>query len=163
MSDLEIAKHVEGWVIKPVNETAPRRISEQDITLLVQSLRAQSGQPRDVALGALISAFQGWIVQRARGERPSALGEDVFAPLLDLLPSAGQAAPAPAPASAHQEVSSERSAADLPVESERQHVEAPAGPIVEEPKTGATYSSRLERSASAANLDKALFHLEYGV
>lgn len=161
MSDLEIAKRVEGWVIKPADETAPRRISEQDITLLEQSLRAQSGQPRDVALGALISAFQGWIVQRARGERPCALGEDVFAPLLDLLPSADQAAPAPA--SAHQEVSSERSAADLPVESERQRVEAPAGPIVEEPKTGATYSSRLERSASAANLDKALFHLEYGV
>lgn len=86
MLDPDIARYVENWVIKTPADPTPRRVSSQDRTLIEWILQEQAGKTRDEAIKALDASFAGWIVQRGRGQRPSALNETDFLALCALLP-----------------------------------------------------------------------------
>lgn len=87
----KIARHVDGWIVKRDTDNAPRRIAEADIADLTDLLNAQIGRSEEEASAVLLPVFSGWIVQRARGERPSVLNVDDARVFLAFLPEADTA------------------------------------------------------------------------
>ncbi|WP_025886016.1 hypothetical protein [Asaia prunellae] len=149
---LDIARYVEDWVIKTPADPVPRRVSLQDRTFIEWILQEQAGKTRDGAIKALDASFAGWIVQRCRGQRPSPLNETDFLALCALLPEPGIRAP-------EDVVTSGETGIPHTIVTEPQKNE-PAAPS--EPEK--THSEEVpERGPRYAQLDMALFHLEYGV
>jgi len=83
-----IARHVDGWIVKRDLDASPRRIEATDIDDLSAAIASCGLGSRTEAENRLSESLAGWVVQRARGERPSALNDADFATLLDLVSTA---------------------------------------------------------------------------
>ncbi|GBQ84061.1 hypothetical protein [Asaia krungthepensis] len=83
-----IARHVDGWIVKRDFDASPRRIEATDIDDLSAAIASCGLGARTEAEDRLSESLEGWVVQRARGERPSALNDADFATLLDLVSTA---------------------------------------------------------------------------
>lgn len=84
--DHKVRTSLENWLIKTPGDVKPRRITNHDIAKIVEGIQDQRGLARDVISASLVEKFSEWIVQRARGERPSGFANQDAERLLDLLP-----------------------------------------------------------------------------
>ncbi|WP_336945427.1 hypothetical protein [Asaia sp. HN010] len=152
-SDLTVASHVEGWVIKTPSDPAPRRIAESDWLEIDRVLHGLSGRTAESALAELSEVLGGWLVQRAKGQRPSFLEEEDYLSLLALLPLPDTANAALSTVEMPDRViRSDESSSDMPESPQ------PAAVIVH------VVRQPLPRpDCTSANLAMALFHLDHGV
>lgn len=152
-SDLTVASHVEGWVIKTPSDPAPRRIAESDWLEIDRVLRSLSGRDAESALTELSDVLGCWLVQRAKGQRPSLLEEADYLSLLALLPPSDTA-------------DSPLCIVEMP---ERATVsDEPSPDISETPRPAVAIAQVAPRpvprpDSASANLAMALFHLDHGV
>jgi len=163
-----IEQHVGGWVIKRDTDNAPHRAGPEDITFLSRLLSEQGARSEAEAIEAVASALAGWLVQKARGERPSSLAEDDHLALIRLLPPVGMV---------------EDGTADADLDTAALHPEADIGSgaaveIPDEPEIqSAAVHTAPDASASRPSLtpvplprydlleghDMARFHLDHGI
>ncbi|WP_438382227.1 hypothetical protein ABHV46_00340 [Asaia sp. BMEF1] len=156
-SDLTVASHVEshveGWVIKTPSDPAPRRIAESDWLQIDRVLCGQLGKRPETALAALNEVFAGWLVQRAKGQRPSVLDETDYLSLLALLPLPD----APEEMPLTPEISERLVVSDEP---------SLSSPEINRPIVATEQSARrqvIRSDTATAQLAMALFHLDHGV
>jgi len=82
-----IAAYTKGWVVKRDTDASPRRIADEDVDFLTRLVTGQAGLAMDDALQNMRMTLDGWLTQRARGERPSGFDTVDFEALLAFLPS----------------------------------------------------------------------------
>ncbi|WP_122049560.1 hypothetical protein [Asaia bogorensis] len=82
-----IAAYTKDWIVKRDTDASPHRITGDDIDFLTRLIAGQAGLSLDDALQNMRVTLDGWLTQRARGERPSGFGTADFEAFLGFLPS----------------------------------------------------------------------------
>jgi len=161
-----IASYVTGWAVKRDTDAAPHLVNADDIAFLAELVAQQSGLAAEDAERNLQVVLEGWLLQRARGERPTCFNTGDFSAFIAFLPPAEpepvDSSPAEDPVARMSTARKARHAPEEPsalseAETLPKRVESPAK----------TRSKRLPREAPAhdlfAGLDFSRFHVENGV
>ncbi|MDL2172319.1 hypothetical protein [Asaia sp. HumB] len=167
-----IASYVTGWAVKRDTDAAPHLVNADDIAFLAELVAQQSGLAAEDAERNLQVVLEGWLLQRARGERPTRFNTGDFSAFIAFLPPAEpepEPEPEPVDSSPAEEpvarVSTARKARHAPKVPSALS-EAESSPKRAE-SSAKTRSKRLPREAPAhdlfAGLDFSRFHVENGV
>lgn len=161
-----IASYVTGWAVKRDTDAAPHLVNADDIAFLAELVTQQSGLAAEDAERNLQEVLEGWLLQRARGERPTRFEAGDFSAFIGFLPPA---VPVPVDSSPAEEpvarVSTARKARHAQEEPSALSEAETLPKRAESPAK--TRSKRLPSEAPAhdlfAGLDFSRFHVENGV